>query len=390
MWALVGLIHGEQVSITVHEDHLLLTINGERDSFARIIEQVCWLVGVAGDTPTSRLAKFVEETKQGTTTRQYTETIRTGHPIIKTGKGCRFHVTFSAARIEKDSNQGLVRKSGHCWKTMTGLSIIASGFTIPSRPRHGAGLEAPLFVLRQLFKRGYPTSFPLPLDNPLVMFPPSKVKRVDKAGKVAQVYQLRLIVAADCERPLRRRGNVVYWHFDPAKIYGSEKSLQQLDDGICVEPSAVDPNSRHFVGWSSDAGHLTSKWSGLIIARVQATCTVQCWLGGPLKWPRGRCDDGHMQWLPACRWLRRAAPQSCRWAAGRLPQSRSQLTSSDSTFLASSHSSKPPFPTIRNIHRNQQACASAAVFIHFAEPFLCCPRRLSPLPMLPDCTEHRG
>lgn len=102
----------------------------------------------------------------------------------------------------------------------------------------------------------------------MAMFPPTKVDRVDKAGKVTQVYQLRLIVAAECERPLRRRGNVVYWHFDPAKICSSQKSLEQLEDGIPVEPSAVDPNSRHFVGWSSDAGHLTSKWSGLIIERT--------------------------------------------------------------------------------------------------------------------------
>lgn len=155
---------------------------------------------------------------------------------------------------------------------MTELSIIASGFAIPSRPRQGSGLEAPLFVLRQLFKRGYPTSAPLALDNPMAMFPPAQVDRVDKAGKVAQVYQLRLIVAADCERPLRRRGNIVYWHFDPAKICSSEKAIQQLEDGIPVEPLAVDPNSRHFVGWSSDAGHLTSKWSGLIIDRTQAPC----------------------------------------------------------------------------------------------------------------------
>lgn len=258
MWTPVALAQDKKVSITVHKDHLLLTIEDGRACFATIIEQVCWLVSVAGDTPSSRLANLVKETKQGTTIRGYTETIQTGPPIIEAGKGCRFHVSFNEAQVKRDANQQLVRKPGHCWKTMTELSIIASGFAIPSRPRECSGLEAPLFVLRQLFKRGYPTSSPLPLDNPMAMFPPSKLERME-AGKAVQVYQLRLIVAADCERPLRRRGNVVYWHFDSAHICRSEKAVQQLEDGICVEPSAVDPNSRHFVGWSKNAESLTSK-----------------------------------------------------------------------------------------------------------------------------------
>lgn len=226
----------------------------------------------------SRLANFVKETKQGTTTRGYSETIHTGHPIIEPGKGCCFHVLFNAARVERQANQSLVKKPGHCWKTMTELSIVASGFKIPSRPRVGSGLEAPLFVLQQLVKRGCPGSFPLPLDNPMVIFPPSQVDKKDKSGKVVQVYKLRLILAADSEQPLLKRGNIIYWHFDPAKICATAKSIQQLEDGISVPPWAVDASSRHFVGWSKNAGHLTSKWSGLIIARARATpaCLVVC------------------------------------------------------------------------------------------------------------------
>lgn len=270
-WTPVALAHDKQISITVHKDHLLLNIEGRRASFAKIIEQVCWLVSVAGDTPTARLANFVKETKQGTTTRGYTETVHTGDPIIEPGKGCRFNVSFSAAQVKRFTNQGLVRKSGHCWKTMTELSIIARGFVIPSRPRAGSGLEAPLFVLRQLIKRGCHGTRPLALDKPMVMFPPSQVDGVDKSGKAVQVHKLRLILAADSERPLRRRGNVIYWHFDPSKICASANSIQQLEDGISVESWAIDPSSRHFVGWSKNAGHLTSKWPGLIIARARAT-----------------------------------------------------------------------------------------------------------------------
>lgn len=245
---------------------MLLTIKGARAHFARIIQQVCWLVGVAGDTPTSRLASFVKETKQGTTTRGYAETIHTGHPIIEAGKGCRFHVSFSAAQVEKLANHALVRKSGHCWKTMTELSIIAKGFPIPSRPREGSGLEAPLFVLRQLIKRGCHGTRPLALDKPMVMFPPSQIDRVDKSGKVAKVYKLRLIIAAGSEQPLGKHGNIIYWHFDSAKICNSLGSFQQLEDGISVEPSAVDLYSRHFVGWSNNAGLSTGKRSCPIIA----------------------------------------------------------------------------------------------------------------------------
>lgn len=102
---------------------------------------------------------------------------------------------------------------------------------------------------------------PLALDNPMVIFPPSQVSRADKSGKVAQAYKVRLILAADSERPLRKRGNIIYWHFDPSKMCASERSIQQMEDEISVNPWAVDLSSRHFVGWSKEAGHLTSKWS---------------------------------------------------------------------------------------------------------------------------------
>lgn len=232
----------------------------------RMVEQICWIVSVAGSKTTALLENYVRQTNQGASTRKYTETIYTGRPVIKSVGGCHFNISFMAEHTEKGPNRNFVARSGHCWKTMTGLSIIARGFAIPPRPRHGTGLEAPLFVLRQLFKRGCPRTSPLPMDKPMVMFPPSTVKRPDKSGKAIPVYELRLILAADCELPLRARNNVIYWHFDPAKICASVKSIQQLEDDIRVRPWAIDPESRHFVGWSTSAALLTSKSCGLIIA----------------------------------------------------------------------------------------------------------------------------
>lgn len=243
IWTLIVLTDGSQVSTTVYKNCLLLDIKGAQVSFAKIIEQICWLVSVAGDTAIARLANYVKETKSGSTTRGYAETIHTGKPVIKAGQGHRFNVSFGPPRTEKHYNRDLVAKSGHCWKTMTGLSIIASGFAIPPRPREASGLEAPLSVLRQLLRRGCAGQCLLPSDEPMVMFPPV---RVDKG------YNVRLIFAAGSEQ--RGQDNAVYWHFDPANFCDSEESYQRLETKIRVQSQAIRPNSRHFVGWSTKAG----------------------------------------------------------------------------------------------------------------------------------------
>lgn len=247
------------ILITAHKNHLDLIIKGPQNSFARVVEQVCWLVCVAGEKPITHLAKYVKQTNKGTTTRAEVETIYTERPIITSKDGCHVHVSFAEASVEDNPKGSMVKTPGHCWKTMTGLTIIARGFPIPPRPRHGSGLEASLAVLRQLFRRGFPSTCPVAMDKPMALFPPPTTKRIQQAGKAADVYELRLIMAADCERPLRARRNVIYWHFDPARIYATTDAIQELEDSITVEPWAVDPDSRHFVGWSKSAGLLASK-----------------------------------------------------------------------------------------------------------------------------------
>lgn len=110
-------------------------------------------------------------------------------------------------------------------------------------------------------------------------------------------------------------------------------------------------------------------------------CSV--WLGWPPAGSLGLGEAGHMQWLPVCRWLQRAAPQSCRpRPAGSLS---SDLSSPQVTPPAGSSLLKSP---ISHTHRHQQACASATVCIHFAEHLFSCPRTLPRLPVLPGCTKH--
>lgn len=234
---------------------------GQLNTFPEIIEQVCWLVGFASETSISSLQKYNADTKNGATTREYAETIYTGKPVIKSaGRHC-FKVSFEPPRIEKLKNQDFVAKSGHCWKTLTGLSVIASGYSIPSRPREGSGLEAPLFVLRQLIKRGCSGQPLLLPDEPVVIFPPTAVYKVGKNDKGNQVekviegYKLRLIMASGSEQ----QGKVVYWHFDPAKFCKSRELYQQLETRTHVEASVINSKSRHFVGWSNNAGLLASK-----------------------------------------------------------------------------------------------------------------------------------
>ncbi|KAJ0116721.1 hypothetical protein J7T55_009871 [Diaporthe amygdali] len=206
------------------------------------------------------LQKYNTDTKNGTTTREFAETIYTGKPVIKSEGGYRFKISFEPPRIEKLKNQDFVVKPGQCWKTMTGLSIVASGYSIPSRPKEGSGLEAPLFVLRQLIKRGcsrQPFLFP---DEPMVMFPPTAVHKVGKNDKANQVekivvgYKVRLIMASGSEQ----QGNIVYWHFDPAKICKSNNPFQQMQNQSHLASSAINSKSRHFVGWSENAGLLAA------------------------------------------------------------------------------------------------------------------------------------
>jgi hypothetical protein len=214
-------------------------------SFPRVVEQICWLVSVTGRTPTEQLKKYVTETKRGTQTRENTVSVYTGPPVIEAenGPGRCFHVSFTQLEPEIGPSRMFVARPGHCWKTMTGMSIIANGFAIPSRPRHKSGLEAPLFVLGQLFRRGTKGRTPVALDSPVAMYPPSN-------GVCSSA--LRVILAAGCE------GKNIYWHFDPAKVC-TVQALEELDRQVRVDSLTIGSDSRHFVGWSDCAGQLAGK-----------------------------------------------------------------------------------------------------------------------------------
>ncbi|KKY34898.1 putative pfs domain protein [Diaporthe ampelina] len=218
------------VSVAVHDNYLLLKIRGAKDNFPKIIEQVCWVASVAGGTSISLLKKFAKETNNGATTRGYAETVHTGKPVLTAGANGQFKVSFSPPRTEKDPNHGFVAKSGHCWKTMAGLSIVASGYTVPPRPEEGSGLEAPLVVLHELFRRGCARKRILPLDKPMVMIPTKVGTHADD-----EAYQLRMIMAVGAQQ--RTQGNAIYWHFDPAKLCNSMESCEQLEKEIRASPS---------------------------------------------------------------------------------------------------------------------------------------------------------
>ncbi|KAG6358205.1 hypothetical protein INS49_014089 [Diaporthe citri] len=245
------------VSVTVHDKYLFLKIKGEKDSFPTIIEQVCWVVSVAGRTSISLLEKYARETNGGKKTRGYAETLHAGKPIITAGPDGRFEVSFRPRPPEIHDNHGAVARTGNCWKTMAGLSIVADGYRIPKRPTQGSGLEAPLSVLRQLFRRGCPGKRVVPLDKPMVMIP-------TEVGKDNEACQLRLLMAVGAQKCTQ--GNAVYWHFHPATLCNSLASCEQLEKEIGVSPSMLDPQSRHFVGWSSKAGFLagTSKTNDIV------------------------------------------------------------------------------------------------------------------------------
>lgn len=280
----VVLTHNTRVSITIHETHLFLQITGAEIVFPHIVEQVCWVVSVAGENSISLLEKYVRETSGGKRTRGYAETLHAGKPVITAGTDGCFKVSFRPYPTEVHMNHSVVARTGNCWKTMAGLSIVANGYKIPKRPKQGSGLEASLYVLGQLFRRGCTGKPVVPLDKPMVMIP-------TKVGKGHEAYELRLIMAVGAQQ--FTKGNAIYWHFDPAKLCASSTSCEQLEKQIRVGPSMIGPWSRHFVGWSTGAGFLAGKqpnnswgWS-LGLAALPERWTATC--SGCL--PAGACGS---------------------------------------------------------------------------------------------------
>lgn len=322
----VVLTHNTHVSVTVHNAYLLLEITGAEDAFAQIIEQVCWVVSVTGQRSISLLEKYAKETNGGKKTRGYSETLHAGKPIITAGTDGRFKVSFSPSRTEIHENHGVVARTGNCWKTMAGLSIVASGYTIPKRPKQGSGLEAPLSVLRQLFKRGCPGKRVVPLDKPMVMIPTA-------VGKDHEAYQLRLLMAVGAQQCTH--GNAIYWHFHPATFCNSLGSCEQIEKEIGVSPSVVNPQSRHFVGWSGKAGFLAGKQPN------------NSW-GGRLDWPP--ClSEGQPHAVAA--YLQ--VPAAPKLEAGSLTSSHLASTSlARASYRAAPSRHHPTYPFLNPLHRS--------------------------------------
>lgn len=243
----LGLTQRTHVSVTFDGHSMLLEIQGPKVDFAEIIEQACWLASVASEKSISLLKTHIEETNGGTRTRGYSEILHTGKPIMEAGRDDQFEVSFTTSQPKR----GPFTESGNCWKTMVGLSIVAHGYAIRKRPKEGYGLEAPLPILRQLFKRGCRGKRVLPLDKPMVMI-------ATKAGKQNEAIQLRLIMAIGSQQ-CSQGGKAIYWHFDPATLCNSMESCEQLEKKVRVGSSGIETQSRHFVGWSDKVGVLAGK-----------------------------------------------------------------------------------------------------------------------------------
>lgn len=227
------------MTVTVNDQELILEITGAKAEFAKIINQVFWVVSVASPKSITLLHKYAQEVEGGKATRETAETLYTGVPAIDKRSDGKFNVSFSNPVIQEHAIRGQATKKPECWKTMLRLAIVASGYPIPKRPKPETGLEVNLEDLGQLFMLGFEGNRFETFEKPLFVAP----KQLDKDR-----FQARMLLATEVD------SGFVYWHCEAAKVFPSIADLETFYNEIRIDASAIKINSRHFLGWSNEAG----------------------------------------------------------------------------------------------------------------------------------------
>lgn len=215
-----------KVAVWMKNGQLILNIEAIEDIIVEIVEQVSWLASVGGPTQVSLLEKYVSTRKMGA--KLGPETYFVEPRISSDGNGC-FNIGFTLLREEENDMERL--EEGQCWKAMVGFALVAKGYSITRRPHRASGLETRLPVLLEMTMGS---------DGPAAM-------HAARAGSGGDPSPL---VAAGCEK-----GNIFYWHYQQDQKLGLTTLHTGVDD-VAADDGTQQQSSRHFVGWSSEAGFL--------------------------------------------------------------------------------------------------------------------------------------
>lgn len=212
---------------------------------ALVVEQICWLVAVAGKTALQHLDGYVngDDGRKLGFAKVVAKVVHMGPPNLTCTtklKPC-FKVSIPVAKIDK-----AVLEKGQCWKAMVGLAVVADQFKESRRPSGVMGLEASLPVIKQLLGK----------------LNPSNGRRVFLEGPKAERAESK--TTKPVWTPRTKQRDVVDWHFpliqDPRLI---GETILDLDNEGNAQRLPFTETSRHFVGWSRDAEVNTGKWAGM-------------------------------------------------------------------------------------------------------------------------------
>lgn len=225
-----------QITVQMESDQLTVVVEAIEDVVVEVVEQISWLAGVTGPTQVSLLEQYVGTRETGA--KPSSKTVFFEPQVSSKGTGC-FDVGFTLICEESHSLNHPIPSDGQCWKAMMGFALVAKGYSIPRRPHRASGLETRLPVLLDL------TMGP---DGPAVM----RTARAAGGGKPGP------LIAVGCEK-----GNLFYWHYTEDQTLVPTKLHASVDDGA-VDDGTWPQSSRHFVGWSGDAGFLAGELSLLL------------------------------------------------------------------------------------------------------------------------------
>lgn len=210
----------------------------QKQMTAKVIEQIYWVVAVAGKTALTHLRDYVHGGKE----LGFARVVHIGRPDFSSCKPeskCDFRVSIPVVKIDN-----VAKDRGQCWKVMVGLALVVDHYAESRRPSGVMGLEATLPVIKRLLCKVKPSVGPdLYLEGP---------RAETKAGSMTWTKPFW--------KTWTSKRNVVDWHFPLEQnqdLIG--EPVLNVEDRESAQKLPFPPTSRHFVGWSRDGEFNTGK-----------------------------------------------------------------------------------------------------------------------------------
>lgn len=236
--------------VHVRKAELVLRITGPSSAFEEIVEQFSWMTSMAAPKPIQRLREYITQIDAGKA-REESEVLHTGLPQFKKAIG-GFEVKFRDTKPTKHPVKEQDTKPAECWKTMSGLLIVAAGYSIGGRSKGQVGLEVPATDdLAELLRLGSrkDTQGLAWYDPAAWMITPYKDDK--------EAYAVRALMAVRTQRTEAGVFNI--WHFHSTSRCKTLQDYENLINEPMKDASMVNPKGRNFVGWTKDAEFFAGK-----------------------------------------------------------------------------------------------------------------------------------